>query len=64
MYYAAGQLISTLIVLMYFEKGLNYSIAKLGPSLIVTSISCAFNCYYIEFKEKKEFLEMKQTEIL
>jgi len=37
---------------------------KLGPSLMVTSISCAVNCYYIEFKEKKEFLEMKQTEIL
>ena len=46
------------------NKGVVTSCPAFGPSLIITSISCAVNCYYIEFKEKKEFLEMKQTEIL
>ena len=55
-----AQSFATLLVIYFFCIRLNYEF-KVAFSMILLVISCAFNSYYVEMKEKKLFYEMQQN---
>ena len=62
-YYAVGISITTAATIYYTVHSLKYSYMDIAPIFILISIICVYTAYQIELKDKKEFLDMKQTEV-
>ena len=62
-HYAFGISITTMATIYYAVHSLKYNYWDIAPIFTLISIICVFTAYQIELKDKKEFLDMKQTEV-
>jgi len=63
-YFAIGNMMTATFVCHQCHYNFKLEFFKLGPSLLMMTITCCIIAYFSEYKDKMEFLEMKQTEIL
>lgn len=63
-YTVIGQTIATVIVTMYFVNGFGYQLDKIIFGMGLTVISCAMNSFFLELKDKKEFLDIIKTDLM
>ena len=61
---AVYQSFATLIINVYFFNQFGYEKKKLIPTLVLLMFSCASISLNLEYKDKKEFIELKKFENL
>lgn len=49
---------------MYFVNGLGYQLDKIIFGMGLTVISCGMNSFFLELKDKKEFLDIIKTDLM
>jgi hypothetical protein len=59
-----GQLLATGAAIDFFVKGLGYRFDKIGFGMCLTVLASGMNCYFLELKDKKEFLDMINTDLM
>lgn len=59
-----GQLLATVITTMYFVNGFGYQLDKIIFGMGLTVISCGMNSFFLELKDKKEFLDIIKTDLM
>ena len=57
-----GNTLSTWIVGHYYTKYFGYNIQQITPALILHILSCTCVSFYVEMKQKQNFLETKVSE--
>ena len=62
-YYMFGISMTTMATIYYSVHSLKYTYLDIAPIFVLISIICVYTAYQIELKDKKEFLDMKQTEV-
>jgi len=56
-YSTIGHCLSSVVVILYFGRELEYNVINIGPAVLLLMISGGFITYYVELKDKLEFLE-------
>ena len=59
-----GQTIGTVIATYYFVDGFGYKLEKIVFGMALTVISCCLNSFFLEMKDKKEFLDVIKTDLM
>lgn len=54
-----GYAMSTGLVTYYYSTGLQYDFIKIFPGMLAMTFATTMNSYYIEMKDKQEFLEKR-----
>lgn len=63
-YFLIGNTISNALVLQYYVVNFGVILEKIIPSIVISLAASVVVSYYVEYQDKKEFLEMKQAECL
>ena len=55
---------STGLVTYFYSTGLQYDFIKIFPGMLAMTFATTLNSYFIEMKDKQQFLEKRQIEVL
>ena len=59
-----GQFVATVIATNFFVNGFGYQFDKIIFGMGLTVISCGMNSFFLELKDKKEFLDIIKTDLM
>ena len=59
-----GHLLANVIATHFFVQGFGYKLDKLVMGMGLMVVACSMNTFFLELKDKKEFLDIVKTDLM